>query len=143
MRRCVSDASALAEGSFGGSIPPRSALINFFVIRHLLPLGIVPSANRPTFEAHHKVLLEDPHVSWSNLAPKNRFISHERRNLCTPLCLKLGYRQIPRLSMFIISTKPLVPVASLTVPYTGKTFSPPNCWCFQPVSRPNFIRIST
>ena len=42
-----------------------------------------------------KVLLEDPNVSWSSLAPQNRFIS-KRWNPCSPLCRKLAYRQIPQ-----------------------------------------------
>jgi len=55
MRRCVSDASALAERSYGGSIHPRSALFNFSVSQAFAStLGTVSSANRPTFEASQK-----------------------------------------------------------------------------------------
>ena len=47
MRRCVSDASALAEPSFGDSNPPRSDLFNFFVSQAFASCGHCP-IHKPT-----------------------------------------------------------------------------------------------
>ena len=63
MRRCVSDASALAEPSFGDSIPPRSACsASLRVCRRLLPLGTGPSAD-PVSRHHPNFACSD--MSWA------------------------------------------------------------------------------
>ena len=108
MRRCVSDASTWAA--------TESSQIRF--VQLLCESGIC-------FHFGHCPIRKPTHfrgitkVLWSNLAPQNRFIS-KKWNPCSPLCLKLGYRS-RSLSMFITSTKPLVPVASQAIPSLHQT----------------------
>ena len=118
MRRCVSDASALAEPSFGRSNPPRSDLFNFFVSQAFASCGHCPIRKPTHFRGTSQSIAGRPRRPLVKLGMRSMY----------PALLKLGYCQIPRfINVYHFRQTSGSSLIAEGLKCTGNTFSPPNC----------------